>query len=175
MPFNLLKKYPELLDIGSMTESERTYSLRKIFKRDIEDHPNFNFRNKKIWPTKDERNPMDTLFAHLTTESINIEENGRQYSKRVFEMDRSKRLHWVKYHIEETKTDGMQYFSVEERVGGKDVVRTYIYDVDEKYVIVLELQKTKNNYYLLTAYHLNRPEGVKTIQKKYKRRIQDVV
>lgn len=176
MPFNLLKIYPELLDIGSLNETERTKSLRSIFKRDIEEHPDLCFRNKKIWPIKDDKDSMELLFKHLTTEEREIQdENNRKYKKRFFEMDRSRRLHWVKYHIEETKSDNMEYFSVEERIKEKNVIRTYIYDLSEKYVIVLEPQRTGNDYYLLTAYYLNKPEGLKTLQKKLKRKLNNVI
>ena len=50
MPLNQTKKYPELLDILSLSEKDRTESLKMIFKRDIEENPNLNFRNKKIYP-----------------------------------------------------------------------------------------------------------------------------
>ena len=52
MPFNLLKKYPELLEILHMNEHQRKESLMRIYKRDIEDNPNFKFREKQIYPTK---------------------------------------------------------------------------------------------------------------------------
>lgn len=48
--------------------------------------------------------------------------------------------------------------------------KTYIYDKVEKYVIVLEQQRT-NAFYLLTAYHLNREYGEKALLKKMKKRI----
>jgi hypothetical protein len=35
MPFNLLKKYPQLLDLAGMDEYSRNKSLRAIFDRDI--------------------------------------------------------------------------------------------------------------------------------------------
>ena len=38
MPFNLLKKYPELLEILHMNEHQRKESLMRIYKRDIEDN-----------------------------------------------------------------------------------------------------------------------------------------
>lgn len=47
MPLNQTKKYPELLDILSLSEKERTLSLQMIFKRDIEENPDLNFRSKK--------------------------------------------------------------------------------------------------------------------------------
>ena len=52
MPFNLLKKYPELLEILHMNEHQRKESLMRIYKRDIEDNPNFKFREKQIYPIK---------------------------------------------------------------------------------------------------------------------------
>ena len=41
MPFNLTKKYNDLLDLLGMSEYERTKSLRAIFNRDIQDNPHF--------------------------------------------------------------------------------------------------------------------------------------
>ena len=62
-------------------------------------------------------------------------------------------------------------FTVEERDPKKRKVRkTYIYDKVEKYVIVLEQQRT-NAFYLLTAYHLNKEYGGKALLKKMKKRI----
>lgn len=52
----------------------------------------------------------------------------------------------------------------------RKVKKTYIYDKVEKYVIVLEQQRT-NAFYLLTAYHLNREYGEKALLKKMKKRI----
>lgn len=68
MPFNKLKKYPELLDIAFMSEKERYNSLRAIFDRDISDNSDFIFRNKRIYPLKsDGIVDMDREFTHLTT------------------------------------------------------------------------------------------------------------
>ncbi len=59
-------------------------------------------------------------------------------------------------------------FSVKE----PDGVRTYIYDKDEKYVIVLEPKHNNTIYYLLTAYHLRgkdaqRNKILKSINEDY--------
>ncbi len=176
MPFNLLKKYPELLEFGGMNETQRDHSLKAIFNRDIENNENFSFRDRRIWPMKGDKIPMELLFEHLTTSKEIIEITGEQtYSKRVFEPDRSKRLHWIRHHVEESEPTGVFYFSVMERNKGEDIVRTYIFDSIERYVVVLEPQRKQNNYYLLTAYYLNRPEGEKTIRKKMKRMLPDVV
>ena len=43
MPLNLLKKYPELLELtGSLRDMNA--SLKRIYVRDIEDNPDFKFR-----------------------------------------------------------------------------------------------------------------------------------
>ena len=49
----------------------------------------------------------------------------------------------------------------------RDVTKTYIFDKVDKYIIVLECQRGKG-YYLLTAYHMDRPYSLKQIQKKMK-------
>lgn len=62
--------------------------------------------------------------------------------------------------------------TIEERDGKKrKVKKTYIYDKVEKYVIVLEQQRS-NGFYLLTAYHLNKEYGLKALEKKMKKRLQ---
>ena len=176
MPFNQTKKYPELLDILSLSEKDRTESLKMIFKRDIEENPNLNFRNKKIYPIKGEEPNMQLLFTHLTTEEIKITEEGYTHPKRVFEKDRSQRLHWIRYFLEERKKENVEVFSVEERDQKKrqNITRTYIYDKEQKYVIVLEPQRNQRDYYLLTAYHLNKDYGEKSINKKIKYKLPDV-
>ncbi|GHT34924.1 hypothetical protein FACS189434_11920 [Bacteroidia bacterium] len=166
MPLNLLKKYNELLDIAAMNEFQRKKSLKGVFDRDIVNNPNFVFRTKQINPTPAAgQDSMERLFTHLTTvitdETIN---------KREFDLARSIRLHWLKYHIDENKKDNLFVFSVAEC--GR--TRTYIYDKDEFYVIILE--QKKNEYYLLTAYYLTGKDKARDkIMKKYKRRLPAIV
>lgn len=177
MPLNLLKTYPQLLELGHMNEDQRTQSLQGIFKRDIEENPGLNFRTKTIRPIKGEEPAMVILFRHLTTEEIEMkDENDKKYPKRIFEMDRSQRLHWIRYHLEGKKKENVEVFSVEERdqKKRKDIIRTYIYDVDQKYIIVLDPQRTKKDYYLVTAYHLNKEYGEKKINKLLKRRLPEL-
>ena len=176
MPLNQTKKYPELLDILSLSEKERTLSLQMIFKRDIEENPDLNFRSKKIRPIKGEEPEMQLLFRHLTTEEIEVNEEGSTYCKRVFEKERSQRLHWVRYHLEEHKKDNIEIFSVKTRDQKKrqDIIRTYIYDKEQKYVIVLDPHRSKRDYYLLTAYHLNKGYGEKQLLKKLKNKLPDI-
>ncbi|MBD5232970.1 MAG: hypothetical protein HDS65_02195 [Bacteroidales bacterium] len=179
MPFNKLKKYPELLDIAFMSDKDRRISLREIFDRDIADNPNFAFRNKRIYPLKtDGLIDMDREFIHLTTEEADIEEeDGKIVKHRVFDIHRSRRLHWIKPHIEEVIEDKVVVFSVLERdvKARKNVVKTYIYNKSEKYVIVLQAQHGNTSaYFLLTAYYLNREYGEKAILKKYRKRLPDI-
>jgi hypothetical protein len=66
----------------------------------------------------------------------------------------------------------MFVFSVAEPNG----TRTYIYDKDEQYVIVLEPMRKKNEYYLLTAYYIEGKDKARDkMMKKYRRRLNDVV
>ncbi len=175
MPFNLIKSYPQLLEIGHFNEFQRKESLKGIFKRDIEDNINFNFQTKPIRPIKKEGQvPMEMLFHHLTTKE-DKDEKGKKTGSRSFEMERSIRLHWVKFHIEEKKTEKIDIFSYEDRIEGRgDVIRTYIFDMDEDYVIILEPQRSKLDYYLITAYYLNEPGGKKQILKKQKKKLNEV-
>jgi hypothetical protein len=177
MPFNLLKTYPQILELGHLNGHQRTESLLRVFKRDIEENPSLNFRTKTIRPIKGEEPAMVLLFSHLTTEEIEVEdENGKKYPKRIFEMDRSQRLHWVKYHLEERKKENVEVFSVEERdqKKRKDIIRTYIYDMGQKYIIVLDPHRTQKDYYLVTAYYLNKEYGEKKIKNLMKKRLPEL-
>lgn len=168
MPLNLLKKYNDLLDLGSYNEAQRKKSLHTVFERDFcAEKPN-KFRSKEIQPTPaDGKINIETLFTHLTT--VITDDSIRQ---RTFDLDRSVRLHWVKFHLEEKKQDEMLWFSVQEPNG----LRTYIYDKTEKYVIVLEPLREIDAYYLLTAYHLKGKDAKRNkIIQKYKRKLNDVV
>ena len=110
---------------------------------------------------------MQTLFTHLTTKIV---DPGTK--KRDFDMHRSCRIHWIKFHMEQQKHDKMLIFSVHEPKG----YRTYIYDIDEKYVIVLEPLRKVNEYYLLTAYPLRGKDAKKDkFKKKYKRKLNQVL
>lgn len=177
MPLNLIKEYHTLLELTHMSEIQRNASLKGIFKRDIEDNEGLNFREKIIRPIKGEEPSMQVLFKHLTCgEIMEKNEDGSTYPKRVFEMDRSVRLHWISYHLNELKKENVQVFSVEERDQRKrkDVIKTYIYDTERDYVIVLEPQRSGKDYYLLSAYYLNKKEGKKSIQKKIKKQLPQV-
>lgn len=64
----------------------------------------------------------------------------------------------------------MLSFSVQEPEG----IRTYIYDVDENYVIVLEPLRNRDEYYLLTAYYISGKDAKRDkMLKKYKRRLSE--
>ena len=169
MPLNLLKQYNQLLEVASMNEFQRKKSLKGIFDRDIANNPNFAFQTKRIHPTPaDGQNSMERLFTHLTTTIVDKNTN-----KREFEMARSVRLHWIRHHIEERKKDNMRIFSVREPKG----IRTYIYDIDENYVIVLEPMRDlqKKEYALLTAYHEEGKDKKRSkILKKYNDRMPNV-
>ncbi|MDR0603273.1 MAG: hypothetical protein LBG80_03105 [Bacteroidales bacterium] len=168
MALNLLKRYNQLLELTAMNEFQRKKSLRGILNRDIANNPNFMFRRKQINPTPaNGQDSMNRLFTHLTTVVTDKNTN-----KREFDMARSVRLHWIKYHIEENKRDNMFVFSVEEPMG----TRTYIYDKVEEYVIVLEPMRKKDEYYLLTAYYLEGKDKARNkMMKKYKMKLNNVV
>ncbi|MBW8326911.1 MAG: hypothetical protein K0M50_19260 [Prolixibacteraceae bacterium] len=176
MPLNLLKKYPELLEIGHLAEPDRNISLKAVFKRDIEDNPDLRFRTKVIRPIKGEEPAMQLLFRHLTTEEIEeTDSDGKTYKRRIFEIHRSQRIHWVKFHFEERLKDVISVFSTEERINGRNAFRTYIYDHKQKYVIVMEPQRSGKDYYLLSAYFLNRSYGEKMMQKKMKSKLPQLL
>ncbi len=175
--FNSLKKYPELLDIENLSVGDRKISLRKIFQRDIEDNSSFSFNNKLIRPIKKEDgvSAMDTLFHHLTTRN-DEDDKGKKLKSRSFEIHRSRRLHWIKHIINEFEKEKIIVFSYEDRDfrNRKDVIRTYLYNQIEKYVIILEPQRSRTDYYLLTAYYLNEKRGFKQIKQKLKNKLDEV-
>ena len=65
----------------------------------------------------------------------------------------------------------MLLFSMQEQGG----IRTYYYDKDEDYVIVLEPRRDGQSYYLLTAYHIGGKDAKRNkMDKKYKRRLPEL-
>lgn len=167
MPLNLIKIYNQLLDIVGMDVRQRAESLMRIFKRDfVENAP--VFLHKSIYPTPaDGKDKMENLFHHITTHVVD-----RTTRKREFEMERSVRLHWIRHHLEQRKPDNMLIFSVKEPEGN----RTYIYDRDERYVIILEPLRVGDAYYFITAYPLEGKDDKRNkIEKKYKRRLEEVL
>ena len=68
----------------------------------------------------------------------------------------------------------MDVFSFKDRVRGSSKIRTYIYDIEQEYVIILEPQKNGQDYYLLTVYYLNEPGGKDQIENKRKRKPPDI-
>lgn len=164
MPLNLLKKYNQLLDIAGLSPRQCASSLRGIFDRDIQNNAHFYFNGKPIYPTPKENGQiaMENLFTHLT-----CREEDKEAHHREFELSRSQRLHWIRFNIDGGKRDGMYIFSVAEPKGN----RTYIYDDDEHYLIVLEPLRKVNAYYLLTAYPIEGKDLAKNkIVGKYNRR-----
>lgn len=179
MPFNLLKQYPDVLDI-IMSEADRYRSLRGVFNRDIQNNSTFSFRTKRIYPIKEDGEiDMAMQFTHLTCVEIqDCDELGNLLPKvRVFDPDRSKRLHWIKHHINEKTPSNIVVFTVHERDMKKRcfVDKTYVYDKVQKYVIVLECQRSNTTYRLLSAYYFNRPYAEKEINKKIQRKLNEVL
>ena len=164
MPHNLLKVYNQLLDVLAYSPAQREQSLKGVFNRDIANNQSFCFRAKKINPTPaDGEDTMERLFRHLTTVITD-----KSTKHREFDLQRSIRLHWIKYHIDENKKDNMLVFSAQEKNG----IRTYVYDIDEQYVVVLEPMREKDEFYLLTAYYLDGKDRARDkMMKKYNRRI----
>lgn len=118
---------------------------------------------------------MQTLFDHLTCRTEEIEEDGNKFKRRnVYDTARSKRLHWIRHHIEEKHRGNMEVFSVEERIDNRTRIRTYIYDIEQKYVIVLEPQRTNLDYYFITAYYLDEPWAEKGMLKRLKKRLPEL-
>lgn len=89
---------------------------------------------------------MEAILATANTTEI----TAKQTRKREFDIHRSIRLHWVKFHIKMGAPDNIVIFSCLDPEGK----RTYIHDKQENYVIVLEPKRNLNQYYLLTAFYI---------------------
>lgn len=89
-------------------------------------------------------------------------------------MARSIRLHWIKHHLCECSPGAIEVFSFEDRVAGRDRIRTYVYNPANEYVIILEPQRSKTDYYILTAYYLNEAGGLKQIKSKLKNKLPEL-
>jgi hypothetical protein len=161
MPFNQLKRYNSLLDVDSLSGDQRNDSLKKIFKRDFLDSENY-YNNKLVTPTpKEGQVTMDVLFDHLTTKTEKKDTNSRFYDR-----ERSIRLHWIKHHF--CNADNIDVFSVKD----KNSIRTYLHDINENYVIIIEPKKD-DLYYLITAYYIEGGNR-KKIENKKRRKLSSI-
>ena len=168
MPHNQIKVYNQLLEVLSLNPHDRRRSLRAVFDRDFDCHPSRTFSGKPIYPTpKGDEIQLETLFTHLTT--VMIDKKSRQ---REFEMKRSIRLHWVRHHLAQQNEEGLLTFSIREPEG----FRTYIYDKMEKYVVVLEPLRSRDAYYLLSAYYVEGKDAKRDkFLKKWRRRLPELL
>ena len=169
--FNLMKHYPELLELSGSVQ-DNLASLSRVFKRDIQDNLDFVFRGNRIYPIKREGlMDLERLFTHLTHRSAHItDDEGRNYEKRIYDARRSERLHWIRHQVKEKSPEHLEVFTVTERdtARRRDVTKTYLYDVGERYVIVLEHQR-KGGYYLLTAFYLSEKYAEEQLKKKMRK------
>ncbi len=158
MPTNLTKVYNQLLDLLYPSMGRNLQSIRSVFNRDF-CNDIILCRGVKIEPTPaDGEDKLDRLFKHLTT--VTTDEKTK---KREFESERSVRIHWIKYHLEEKAPDKILVFKI------IDENRVYILDKEERYVVILEPLRNVASYYLLSAYRLL-PANFKKIMKKYEKR-----
>lgn len=178
MAINYIKTYKSLLEINHFNEWDRKISLKAIFDRDIAHNDNFTFKEKIIRPLKKEDEfDVESLFKHLTyrTEDIKDKRGVKIKSRDVFDVERSKRLHWVLPHIREKINEEIKVFSSNVRIRGREVTRTFLHNIAENYVIILEPQRSGLDYYLITAYYLEKKYGgPKSINKLYEKRLNEV-
>ena len=162
--FNKLKTYNQLLELDDLTPAKRNESLTGVFKRDFVDS-SVSFRGKCVEPTpKDGEDTMSVLLGHLTTKTENKDESHREYDR-----DRSIRIHWIKHHISEKSPAKIEVFSAQDKNG----IRTYIFDRDESYVVILEPKRNGTSYYLITAYYL-KGNNCRKIENKFKRKLPNI-
>jgi len=162
MPFNKIKVYNQLLEVDYMREAQRTDSLMGVFERDFIQSTN-TFLGKEVTPTpKEGQTTMEVLFAHLTTTT-----EDEAIRNRIYDRERSVRIHWIRHHFD-NEIDGVDVFSVRDPSG----IRTYIHNVGESYVIILE-PRSPDLYYLLTAYYI-RGGNKNKIEKKKKRKLAEI-
>lgn len=173
MPLNLIKRYPQLLELSHLSEHARNLSLRGIYDRDHQSAPTPVFRLRAIRPLKGIDTPpdIDIVFRHLITEEVPLPTGGR---KREFDIHRSQRLHWIRFHLDERRPDLINVFSAEDWKDGKRRVRTYILDSAERYVVILEPFRKQPDYYLVTAFFLE-PRNLKKMKQRAKRKLPDVL
>jgi len=117
MPTNLIKVYNQLLELLYPSMQQNLKSLHRVFERDFSNGIIY-CRGITIEPTPAEgEDRMERLFRHLTT--VITDEKTK---KREFESERSIRIHWIRYHIEEKSPEKLLVFKVE------DENRVYLLD-----------------------------------------------
>lgn len=173
MPLNKIAVYPTLLSLESYNETQRKATLLSIYERDIFNNTSLKFRNNTVRPMKavDSNDTKLTHFSHLTCKTSKDEDGIER--RNCFDLQRSKRLHWVRYHILESSPSRIKVFNYMDRIRNKNYLRTYIYDEGESYIIILEPKRDTSEYmYIISAYYLDEPYAKKQIDQKYKKRLK---
>jgi hypothetical protein len=163
MPLNLLKEYNKVLDLYHSTERQNLSSLKGVFNREFIEKDSLKLNNIPIHPTtsEDGEDKMEVLFRHLTT--VITDEATR---KREFEGERSIRIHWIRFLLENNPSDNLLLFNI------MSEKRVYCLDKSERYVIILEPLRNTKGFYLLTAYRLE-PSNYRNLMNKYEKRGKD--
>ena len=160
MPTNLIKTYPNLLELLYSSHFENVNSIKNVFYRDFNIDTPIIFNSKTIQPTpSDGEDKIERLFNHLTRVVVDYKTN-----KREFESERSVRIHWIKNHL--TKIKNLNHVLSFKVV---DENRVYLLDKTEKYIIILEPLRDGKSYYLLSAYRLL-SSNYKKLMTKYEKR-----
>ena len=158
MPLNLIRVYNALLDIDFLSKPARDISLRGVFDRDFRHNSSLQLTGQPVYPVPGDPDALEQLFFHLTTHEVPPKSRHREY-----EPERSRRLHWVRPHIEHTVPANLIVFSNEE----KGELRTFVVNKAERYLVVLKPLR-KGGYYLLTAYPLG-ADSFRKVMNSYER------
>ncbi len=163
-PTNLNKEFDEFLDIIGKSPDDAMASLRLIFNRDMINFPCKEFNGRVMVYTRD---PLDAerQLNHLVKKKINGE-------RKYIDNERAKRLHWVKYFLENAlKRNKYWVFSYKHP---KEGIRTYIYHKNLKFIVILEPNIDKNEYYLITAYYVL-GTGIEDIKDLYAQKLPNII
>ena len=160
----LLVKFDNFLDILSMNPINLVDSLSMIFENDMVNNPCRTFNEKKVIYFQD---PFDkqAIFDHLIKKKMNG-------SRQVIDVERAKRIHWIKYFIENSLKQGVNGFWVFSYKHLNENIRTYIYHKQTKFLVVLE--PTNNNEYILITAHLRAGDGITEIKRRYREKLPDL-
>lgn len=165
-PHNLLIKFNSLLDIVGMSQNQAEESLMRIFQRDMIDNPCPNFNNKTLIYINDNSvHSIKVAFDHLI-------KNKQEGKRNNIDNKRAARLHWIKHFLENGIKENMGFWVFSHKMVNSNI-RTYIFHKKSQFLIILEPNEKKGEYYLVTA-HFREGSGLTDTKSQYQSRLSEI-
>jgi hypothetical protein len=153
---------PDLLCLDGNWEDYILPLLYGVFERDFK-MSNLCFRGLPVGFSDKLDRGKEESFWHITHKDKS--EKGKIIN-RIFDPERSKRIHWVRPVIENHSEPCIKCWDYEE---GDKRIRTYLWLEEQDFLVILE--KRPKKYYLVTVFYVCYEKKREDLREKYKKRL----